>query len=61
MLQNNVTVPKILEEQEFGVISPSIFLLSLSFLENKEFKRPWSIIVQSIDYCHGQQEEIQLK
>ena len=44
MLQSNVTVPKILEEQEFGVIwiSPSIFQLSLSFLENKEFKSVWT-------------------
>ena len=39
MLQSNVTAAKVLEEQEFGVIliSPS-FQLSLSFLENQEFK-----------------------
>ena len=69
MLQSNVTAAKVLEEQEFGVIliSPS-FQLSLSFLENQEFKSVCILALVNycaehcIDwYCHGQLEEIQLK
>ena len=50
MLQSNVTAAKVLEEQEFGVIliSPS-FQLSLSFLENQEFKSV--CILALVNYC----------
>ena len=69
MLQSNVTAAKVLEEQEFGVIliSPS-FQLSLSFLENQEFKSVCILALVNycaehcIDwYCHRHLEEIQLK